>query len=190
MSSSAKKSITIFLSISFLILVGAIVLGFFLFKSIFKSSGEIEVNYSSRIVHIDNSLPMGDEMGKKLDSSDTKDGLYGYIEFSINEVKGKKTKYEIYLEEEKVDAKIDSNYIKLYLTDMSDKAISGFEGGVIPSFKSLKVASDRPSGKVLYRGKLNAYEEKKYKLRVWLSDASAIDSERKEFKSKLGVRVY
>ena len=73
---------------------------------------------------------------------------------------------------------------------MNEKAVSGFESNLIPSYKSLGVDSKSPAEKVLYRGEISALEEQKYKLRVWLSDSSSIESEKKIFQFEVGVKVY
>lgn len=190
-ASKMQKIITI-VGISILVLV-VIIMGIFIFNRDSKSKqGSINVDYGffDKLLYITNALPIGDEMGKSLEAKDIQENVEEYLEFSLKEEKGKNAKFEIYLKKLDVSKEIDSNYIKLYLTDMNNKAVSGFESNIIPTFNSLNVSKESGTDKVLYQGKIKALEEQKYKLRVWLADASAIEKEKKEFKMELGVRVY
>ncbi len=191
MASKMHKIITV-VGISILVLV-VIIVGIFIFNRDSKSKqGSINIDYGSfdKLLYITNALPIGDEMGKSLEEKDIQENVEEYLEFSLKEEKGKNAKFEIYLKKLGVSKEIDSNYIKLYLTDMNDKAVSGFESNIIPTYNSLNISKESGTDKVLYQGKIKALEEQKYKLRVWLADASAIEKEKKEFKMELGVRVY
>lgn len=191
MSKTYKKQMIIFSIGAFVIIASAMVAFVFFFSDTFKS-GDVNVQFGDydNVIHIKNDLPIGDELGKKISAEDIQDGLQGYLEFSIKETKGYKTKFEVYLKKKNVVSEIDSNYIKLYLTNMNDKAVTGFDSNLIPSYKSLRVDSKSPTEKILYRGEINSLGEEKYKLRIWLSDASSIETEDKDFEFEIGVKTY
>ena len=190
MSKTYKKQMIIFLICAFIVMVSVIVAGMFIFGDLFKK-GDVTVQFEEygNVVQIDNKLPIGDEIGKKL-KYDADQSSANYLEFSIKETKGYNTRFEVFVKKKEVTSEINSNYVKLYLTDMNEKAVSGFESNLIPSYKSLGVDSKSPAEKVLYRGEISALEEQKYKLRVWLSDSSSIESEKKIFQFEVGVKVY
>ncbi len=190
MSKTYKKQMIIFLICAFIVMISAIVAGVFLFSDMFKK-GDITVRFGEydNVAHINNKLPIGDEMGKKLKYQANQNST-SYLEFSVKETRGYKTKFEVILKKKELTSEINSNYVKLYLTDMNEKAVAGFESNLIPSYKSLRVDSKSPSEKILYRGEIGALEEQKYKLRVWLSDSSVIETEQKDFQFEVGVKVY
>ncbi len=193
MSSYTKKSYFIVFIICFLV-IAAIIFGIVIFNgNLFsKRNGEVGIHFitDEKQIYLENTLPIADEVGKKLDGQGTKKGIQGYVEFSIKEESGIASNFEIFLKKSEVYNEIDTNYIKLYLTDMNDVAMEGFDSSIIPSYNSLRVSKENPGNKILYRGNIDKFAEKKYKLRVWLSDSSGVEIEKKAFKFDLGVRVY
>lgn len=193
MNKTSKKRMIIAIGISFITMVVAIIVGTFIFNhySFLLGQGSVQLDFGSKenFIYITNSLPMGDEMGKKLDGKGTKEGVQGYLEFIVKEQKGKQAIFEIYLKKKAVPSEILGKNIKLYLTDMKDVPVEGFRQQLIPSFSSLNEIQGKKF-KILYRGTIDAFEEKKYKLRMWLADVSSMETTKKEFKMELGVRVY
>ena len=85
MNSYSKKKVIVVLGLSFLfvtiiIVVIILVNSSSLFK---KKQGEVNVDFASfdNVIYLENTLPMSDEIGKKLDGDGTKEGIQGYVEF-------------------------------------------------------------------------------------------------------------
>ncbi len=194
MNSTLQKRLIIVVGLSFCVMTIAIVIGFFIFNRniFFTKNGEVSINSVSKdnLIYLNNSLPMGDERGKSLDGKGTDVGVQGYLEFTIKEEKGKNSRFAIVILKKKVAKEINGNYIKLYLTDIKDNALAGYDGKLIPTFNSLEGANNDTDEKILFKDKIKANEEKKYKLRVWLSDTSAIEKDKKEFKIHLDAKTY
>lgn len=147
-------------------------------------NGESEVKVLSK-------LPITDMSAKELKLDTIQEGIIGYSEFSIklpDEFKGK-VKYEIYLDDitEKETFKYD--YIKVYLTNFDDNPYKQYIGNSVPSYKDLRVSLNDSSKKLLLSDEIKVGEEKKYKLRIWLSDTYVLNNVDKEFKGKISVRA-
>ncbi len=184
-----KKTV---ITLNFLVLI-ALILGYVMFfgpERDLKGNGTVNVDFKlGNNIKLKNILAVTDTVGKKLTGEGTRDGIQGYLEFTVNEASNRNVNYEIYVTKDTSANEINSDYIKLYLTDGEDEPVKGFQKNYIPSFDSLKVASDNPNGKVLYRGKISPSEEKNFKLRVWLSDSSPIEKDEKDFSLNVGVRT-
>lgn len=155
----------------------------------------IQVDYkTSKIIHIKNKLPVSDKIGKSFTGEGTSDGIQGYIELSLTNPNTVSVSYDIILTEDLnlESSRINSNYIKIYLTDNNDIPFDGFNSRKIPTFHELGVLKDKPESRLLYRGYLNPEEVKNIKLRVWLSDSYSISasssSKEKEFYAEIKVR--
>ena len=86
------------------------------------------------------------------------------------------------------EKQISENYVKFYLTDMNDEAFDGFQGNLIPTFHDFSYISNKPSSKLLFSDSLSKKgEEKKYRLRVWLSDRYVISFDEEWFSVDVDV---
>lgn len=139
---------------------------------------------------VDNSMPITDAVGKQLTFTPNQT-KYGYSEFSISaNIYGiKSVDYEIYAIQTGVALELPSDYVKVYLTDgHNDLPFDGYRDK-IPSYHDLKVARTNPAGKKIYSGTLKENEEKKFRLRMWLTDTYPITTETRNFKINLYVRI-
>lgn len=140
-------------------------------------------------MYLDDGMPMSDNSGKKITYKKDNSDVVGYYEFEITSKSSSDSNYEIYAVEEDVDNRLKPNYVKVYLTDEDDNPVSGYDNISVPTYGNLKVSSLNPAGRRLYYGYLEAGESKKYKLRVWVSDAYTVTKTTKEFGMKLYVEV-
>lgn len=142
---------------------------------------------SSKLM-IDSSMPITDAIGKKLDYIPDQE-KYGYSEFSVfaNMQGMDSVQYEIYAKPVGVAVELPTNYVKLYLTDLDkDVPVDGYDGGVVPTYKDLKVANTDPGAKKVYSGTLKKNETQRFRLRIWLADTYPITTEISSF----GVLLY
>ncbi len=134
--------------------------------------GYLSFNFTegnSNIINIINATPISDDIGMLIND---KDKIY---EFSVSNDFDKNINYEILLEPVVND--ISGQYIKFYLTDQDNKAIS--------SVCNLMELSDSKldGNKILYKDVLKAKESKSFILRVWISDEySSLDDLTLSFK--------
>lgn len=162
----------------------------FIFTRDFKgSAGEVKLISDNNLFRLDinNKFPLSDTAGKELKIKDLDDRIIDELEFKVL-AKGE-VGYVVYLLEEEDDFSINSNYVKVYLTDNVGSPLSSFKQSSVPTFAKLKVLDSYPAAKVLYYGKLKDGEEDKFKLRMWLSDSYAFTSTVKGFAAKVGVEV-
>lgn len=141
---------------------------------------------ASSPIAIDNSMPITDALGKELTyaADQTK---YGYREFSLSSnLEGlDEVDYEIYVRKIGVPLELSDRYVKVYLTDEDNQAVSE----EVSTFDQLKVSESDPSGRQLYTGTLKKDEEQNFKLRVWLKDTYPIMVEVRSFAMKIYVKV-
>lgn len=192
-----KQALLLFLLI--VILIGVVFTAVFIFKYKYSSS-RILTNSSNAVslefiednaISITNMLPVTDEVGKRIQSSGDDDGVQGYFDFVVKSNVKEKVNYEVYLTKDDVNKEIESNYIKIYLTDSkTDAALDGYNQNKIPTYFDLRVSSIDPSGRQIYTGSLENYSTKSFRLRMWLSDSYVISSEEKEFVVKVNVKQY
>jgi len=143
----------------------------------------------NRDITILNKLPVSDTLGKSFDGAGTENGIQGYSEFVVQNDSGDEVKYEILVTVSGCKKNcINSNYIKLFLTDDKDKPLDGFDSNKLPTFASLGVLDDKPGSRLLYRAKISGNSEKRFKLRVWLADTYAITNLEEEFNFVIDVR--
>lgn len=140
---------------------------------------------------VDSSMPITDDLGKQLDYTENH-GKYGYSEFSLSSnMNGiDSIQYEIYAIPVGVALELPTNYVKVYLTDgKADLPFDAYRNKMVPTYKSLKVASSDPAGKQLYSGTLKKGETKKFRLRMWLDDSYPITTEYRSFKIALYAKI-
>ena len=190
---SVKKQV-----IEYIIVFFVVVISFFVATSVFKnkprkinSKDDIIVKYkNSDIVELENKLPISDTFGRKLTGTGTEEGIQGYVEFSVINSSSKDLKYEIYLTKQNIyDSEIKDSYIKLYLTDFDDVPYSGFEKNMVPTYDKLNYLSDYVSSKRLFSDTLKANKERKFRLRVWISDSYVISKNTEFFGFDIDVRT-
>ena len=128
-------------------------------------------------------------MGKNFDGTGTEHGIQGYSEFVVYNNSNHKMKYEIIVTTRECrDNCINSNYIKLFLTDENDKPLEGFSSRKLPTYASLGILDNKPGSRLLYRDKIEGNGEKKFKLRVWLADTYAVSALEEKYKFVIDVR--
>lgn len=151
-------------------------------------TGQLTFSYTeeSNGISLTDAIPVSDEVGKRMQGNDRENK---YFDFSVScKMSGTQNiQYEVYTTEVDVAQKLDSQYVKIYLTDAtSDKALEGYNQKV-PVYSELKDSSISSKGKRLYRGEFNSSGTQAFRLRMWLSDTYQISSSSKEFKIKVNV---
>lgn len=146
--------------------------------------GQAEVSILSK-------LPITDISAKELKLDTVQDGIIGYSEFSVKLPEDVKTevKYEIYLDDISETETFKYDYVKVYLTDSEGNPYKQYLGNKVPSYKDLRVSLNDPSKKILLSDTIKLGEEKKFKLRIWLSDTYVLNNIEKEFKGKISVKT-
>lgn len=140
-------------------------------------------------VSIMNKLPLTDNVGRRIELNEEHRDIQGYIECTLQSNSSKKLDYELYLLKDLAEGMIDTNYIKIYLSDDFDVAMEGYDGNAVPTYASLKVADSDPAGARLYTGSLNGREKINFKLRMWVADSYVITDEVKRFGILLKAKI-
>ena len=185
-----KRLVIIFIVVIFLLVAS---LYFFYFKK--NNKENINNKFSVKFlttdkVELKNILPVSDRLGKMMKLNSARDGTFGYIEFIIANKNNKPIQYDIYLTEQNLDEqKIESEYIKLYLSDINGKPYKGFDSNIIPSFHDLYALSDIPSARLLYSSNIDANSKEKFYLRSWLADNYGNIDESQYFQFDVNVKV-
>lgn len=188
MKKSFKRLATYLVPI-FIICVVIVACVLFLLDNLPYTDDVLDVNLNQEKIVIDNTFVMNDAMGKMLSDDNENVGTNSYIEFEVTSTVDGKVKYEIYLSKEDAEPEISSKFVKVYLTDENDKAVTGFDVANIPTYYDLRVSDSNPSGRVLYSGVLKDKGSKKFRLRMWTSDTYEVTAETRMFSSILNVRV-
>ncbi len=143
---------------------------------------------TSDIITLKNTLPVSDKLGKSYNGEDSSLGIYGYVEFSIENRTEDVQNYEIYLIKQVNDNnEIKDSFIKTYLTDLNEKPYGAFKKDPI-ILKDLSLTKGLDNGVTLLKEKINGYEKKQFKLRVWVSDAYAFTNNEATFSFDVDVR--
>ena len=125
--------------------------------------GYLSFNFTesnNNTINIINAKPMSDTEGMKITDKDL------YYEFSVSNDFDKSINYEILLEP--IVNEIDGEYIKFYLTDKDNKPVSNYSNNVL---SLMKLEDSKLDGnKVLYKDVLKPKTNKKFTLRIWVSD--------------------
>lgn len=139
---------------------------------------------------LNNNLPLTDISGKTLDASNVRKEFLNEVAFSIKGIgnEEKAVRYEICLINEATEEEINSNYVKIYLTDNDNKPFNFYNGNAVPVYQSLRISEGSADGKVIYSDIIKGKEIKKFKLRVWLSDAYILNETDRYFSAKIVVR--
>lgn len=159
-------------------------------ESINNNVNNISIDISNdSILFVNNTYPLSDELGKSLDISTVADGIESYVEFSISNNTDSVQKYEIFIDKKNVEGnEISSDYIKFYLTDINGNPFEMYSGNDIPSFNDLKYINNKPSSKLLHNGEIKANSNKKFKLRVWVSDKYITGLLKESFEYSINAR--
>ena len=192
MAKKNKKQANYFLfSGLFIFLVLVIIISFLTgFQEQEKTEKWISVDFNkSKTITIKSTLPISDELGKKLDGKGTQEGIQGYTELTIKNNLSRETDYEIYVEKIDSNNEISSNYIKFYLADEADNPLEGYGQNAIPTYNDLSVIKDAPTMRLLYSGRLEKEETQKIILRSWLSDSYVVSNDERDFVFNIVVKT-
>lgn len=156
-----------------------------------KSFYKVDVKFTTNaVVQLNNKLPISDDIGKNYSGTGIEKGIAEYKEFTVTNPNDGKIQYEIYLTKTNLNSKnIRSNYIKLYLTDINNNALDGFDSKKITSFYDLYSLRDKPSGRLLYTDSLNPGGKRTYILRCWVADTYVLSNESEIFDFEIDVRL-
>ena len=151
------------------------------------STGSLTFSYTetSNGISLTNAVPVSDTVGKAMKNGN------GYFDFSVScKIVGTNViKYEVYTTEENVSSKLDSAFVKIYLTDgTTDKPLSGYDG-TIPTYNSLPATSISGGSKRLYLGTFNSTGVQSFRLRMWLAESYSVSSNSQQFKIKVNVKA-
>lgn len=154
-------------------------------------SSVLEVNFltDNKELIISNSLPMTDEVGVFIDSSNSIDGTTSYVEFEVKSNIEDKVKYELYLTKDTHELEVPVKFVKVYLTDYNDNKLKYFDGASVPTFYDLRLASTNVGGKLIYSGYLKNKGSQKFKLRMWVADTYELTAEEIKFSTELNVGI-
>lgn len=161
----------------------------FLLENLPYDNSVLDVDISQKKVVVNNDLLMSDSLGKVISADNYKNGTIGYVDIEIESKADGKVKYEIVINKEAALSEVDSRFVKVYVTDFNDKALSGYTGTQVPTYFDLKVAETDPSAKVVYSGSLKDRGEAKIRVRMWVADTLEITPESKIFSSIFSVNV-
>lgn len=142
-----------------------------------------------KTITLSSTLPISDELGKKLDGKGTEDGIQGYTIFNITNNTNAEVDYQVCLSKKEVEQEIRENYIKLYLTDEADKPMEEFKQNAIPTYSDLLPLDDSSDLVLLHEGTLSKKEKRTLVLRSWLSDSYTVSNEKYNFTFDVVVKT-
>ncbi len=146
------------------------------------STGYVTFTYtesSTNIISIEDALPMSDTEGIN------QTGSNNMFDFTVSaKYRGASSiAYEVYATLDEGNT-LDSKYIKVYLTDQNDNAITDADN--IPTFNDLTLSNDK-TGKRIYNSTLTSGESKKLRLRIWVSFSYDMPEDVKRFAFHVNV---
>ena len=147
------------------------------------NTGYVSFSYTesdTNVIEIHNAVPISDENGKVLS------GDKEMFDFSVsaNFAGVSSIDYEIYATP--IIQTIDSEYVKVYLTDQNDNAIGEY-GESVPTYNLLEDSSIEGS-KTIYKSTLTSSGQvENYRLRVWVASNFNVPSESQKFAFKVNV---
>ena len=89
--------------------------------------------------------------------------------------------------EDVTDEYLNSDYVKILLTDVGGKNYN-VNNGVVPTFSSLSGSVRFPGYRKVYSGSLQPGHIKQYVIKMWVSEDYLVKAEGKVFKTKLIVK--
>lgn len=147
------------------------------------NTGYVSFSYTesdTNIIEIHNAVPISDENGKMLSNNDE---MFDFT-VSANFAGVSSVDYEIYATP--IVQTIDSQYIKVYLSDQYDQAVDSYADSV-PTYNMLE-DSVMDDSKTIYKSTLTKSGEViKYRLRIWVSSDFNVPSESQKFAFKVNV---
>ena len=192
-----KKKLTIIFSILFMviILLGSTYSFFTYSKSVSAftlTSNRIKAEFieGTNSINITNAYPISDEFAlANLDK-------LSYLDFTISSEVSNEDQavtYEIYLTED-TNNTLDSNYIKVYLTDNSNIPILVNNKEFVPTiYNSLDYTSypsDATTGKLIYKGNNTGTKSKNFRLYAWIDKDYEQNSVSQVFKFSVNIYAY
>lgn len=148
------------------------------------NTGYISFSYTesdTNVIEINNAVPMSDENGKKLT------GNNNMFDFTVSaKYSGVSSiDYEIYATP--ITQTLDSKYIKIYLTDQNDQAITGYDS-VVPTYEELE-DSLMENSKTIYKSSLDqSGVSQEFRLRIWVNSEYNMPETSKKFSFKVNVK--
>lgn len=148
------------------------------------NTGYVSFSYNeseTNVISIQNAIPISDENGKKLTGNDNTFDFTLSAKFAGVSSIG----YEIYATP--VEKTLDTNFVKVYLTDQNDNPVSGFDG-TVPTYEELTDSTEVGS-KTIYKSSLTQSDKvEKFRLRVWISSDYNYSEESKRLSFKVNVK--
>ena len=138
-------------------------------------------------LQVSDRLPISDYTASSLEAEDIDSDVLDEIKFSVASLSNDKINYEIYLDDDISDNNIDSDYIKILLTDVSGKNYN-VNDGVVPVFSNLSGSSRFPGYRKVFTDTIEPGHIKQFVIKMWVSEKYIVKAEGKIFKTKLIVK--
>lgn len=148
------------------------------------NTGYVSFSYTesdTNVIEIHNAVPTSDTNGKMLSGSNE------MFDFSVSASFAgvSSIDYEIYATP--IIQTIDTQYIKVYLTDQNDQPVGFYDTETTPTYSSLNDSSVEGS-KTIYKSTLTTSgEDVDYRLRIWVASNYNVSSESQKFAFKVNV---
>lgn len=148
------------------------------------NTGYVSFSYTesdTNVIKISNAVPISDANGKILSGEEE------MFDFSVSANFAGVTSidYEIYATP--IIQTIDSDYIKVYLTDQNDNPVGFYDDADVPTYSSLEDSSVEGS-KTIYTSSLTSSGEvNDYRLRIWVASNFNVPNESQQFAFKVNV---
>lgn len=148
------------------------------------NTGYVSFSYTesdTNVIEIHNAVPTSDTNGKML-SGDNE-----MFDFNVSASFAGVTSidYEIYATP--ILETIDTQYIKVYLTNQNDQPVGFYDAEEVPLYSSLEDSSVEGS-KTIYKSTLTTSGEVvDYRLRIWVASNYNVPSESQQFAFKVNV---
>ena len=135
-------------------------------------------------INITNAYPISDEFA--LENLDK----LSYIDFTVSSTindPNKAISYELYLTGDTTNT-LDSNYIKVYLTDENNNQVVSPK--IYNSLENTTYQADKQTGKVIYTGNNPGVKTNKYRLYAWIDKDYEQNSVSQTFKFNVNIYAY
>ena len=176
--SKKQKVNYIYILMILVILILLFIIGTFVYKERVDKVNEASIILYSDAenITIDDSLPVSDKFGKDIHGEVL--SAYKYLDFEVVNVSAEARDYQIFITKNDLSTnEINNEYVKFYLTDDKDNPVDNFTDSKVPSYVDLKYIKDLPKKKLLYTGKLDKYQRRKFTIKVWVTDNYVSSSE-------------
>lgn len=175
-------------SIVILIIVLSVSLFLFVPRDQKKEKELLSFDAEKNILQITDKLPISDYSASTLDIKDIDSTVLDSISFSVSSLSNETIDYEIYLSDDSNNSYIDSNYVKILLTDSAGNNYN-VSNGIVPKFSELSGSVRFPGYRRVYYGRIDPGHIKRYIIKMWVSDEYLIKPEGKKFVTKLFVKT-